>query len=765
MLIAYHSTLFTSLLSPPNQFGGKPFSSTADAGVSLMSFMLKLKKKHPSHNFSILTMDIKGFFDSLSHSRLIHLLYHFGFPSKICRWVVSFLSSRRISFNINGSTSSAFKLSNIGIPQGSPLSPILSVIYTALTISAFRLPNAIAFSYIDDIAILYHYSSPSQAHTLIHNSFYFFKDQLRLQGLFLDLSKTELIHFFKKFNPARTPSMSFSFLDYDSNPFHVNHYPMLRWLGFYFLRDKSFKLHTSFMARKALSAFFSLRMFLSSLVGLSPHHLRHIYISCVVPILFYGFQLWYNPASPPKSIISSLQKIQNKCLVKISGAFKTSPTTFLHNFLSIPYVSDLLKQRYFKYCHSTRTSRPSSYWPSAIIDSFDNPFYLPLTSFYSDHSTFFEKASICPFPPSSLPLDCAFPSRFSIINKAGIKGKDWDKLIEDINSSIHSSPKTIFFFTDGSATLTSSVAYRGRSSYWLRRNVTGCAVIIYHNGLAIGSRKDRLSPTSTAFDAEIFAITKALQLLKAKLLLSPSLNIPILKKAILYTDSSSSLKLLSKNPTAFIHHSAYVKIFKLVSDILSSNPSFSISFIWCPAHKGVKGNEEVDYLAGKAAASPLPNSTPITASFCNLISTKDLLDSCTYYWEAFKEKPGPYSPSFMALTYPSLKVKSLYKELLQDRPLCLRFVRIATEHCFCGKYYRHFNIPEPYNCPCNNAPIQDIEHLLYDCSLITPSLYRINFSIPSTPWCDPFFCTKFGLKLLLNFLVSNSIGLKPPVHI
>ena len=33
---------------PPNQFGGKPFSSTADAGVSLWSTMNKLKKKHPS---------------------------------------------------------------------------------------------------------------------------------------------------------------------------------------------------------------------------------------------------------------------------------------------------------------------------------------------------------------------------------------------------------------------------------------------------------------------------------------------------------------------------------------------------------------------------------------------------------------------------------------------------------------------------------------------------------------------------------------------
>ena len=137
-------------------------------------------------------------FDSLSHSRLIHLLYHFGFPSKICRWLKSFLSRRSVSFVINNSTSNSFNLAELGIPQGSPLSPILSVIYTALTISAFNIPNAIAFSYIDDIAILCHYSTPKQAEKIIYDSFYFFKDQLYLQGLMLDFSKTEILHFFKK---------------------------------------------------------------------------------------------------------------------------------------------------------------------------------------------------------------------------------------------------------------------------------------------------------------------------------------------------------------------------------------------------------------------------------------------------------------------------------------------------------------------------------------------------------------------------------------
>ena len=338
--ISYDSILHAII--PANQFGGKPFSSTADAGVSLMSHINKIKKKHPTHHFSLITMDIKGFFDSLSHSRIIHLLYLFGFPSKICKWLTSFLSNRSISFKINNSTSSPLSLSSIGIPQGSPLSPILSVIYTSLTIRAFNIPNAIPFSYIDDIAILCHYPHYQDAHKTICNSFYFFKDQLRVQGLLLDLSKTKLVHFGKKFSKSHTPSHTITVLDYDNRAFNINSKFTIRWLGFHFTRTLSFKLHVNFMAQKALSAFFALRMFLSSIGGLSPHHLRHIYVSCVVPILFYGFQLWYNPSSPSRLLLSILQKTQNKCLVKIAGAFKTSTTHFLHNFLAIPPITIVL---------------------------------------------------------------------------------------------------------------------------------------------------------------------------------------------------------------------------------------------------------------------------------------------------------------------------------------------------------------------------------------------------------------------------------------
>ena len=121
----------------------------------------------------------------------------------------SFLSHQSVLFIINNTTLNSFNLVEIGILQGSLLSPILSVIYTSFTITAFSISNTIVFSYIDDITILCHYSSPKQAEKIIYDSFYFFKNQLYLQGLTLDFSKIKILYFFKKYSPSRTPPIPF----------------------------------------------------------------------------------------------------------------------------------------------------------------------------------------------------------------------------------------------------------------------------------------------------------------------------------------------------------------------------------------------------------------------------------------------------------------------------------------------------------------------------------------------------------------------------
>jgi len=113
-------------LLPTTQFGGRPHSSCLDAGLSLVHDIETARKRGLSS--SLLTVDIKGFFDHVQHKRLIWVLWNMGFPTEICQWVSSFVSDRSASVCIDGVRSLFFPI-DVGVPQGSPVSPVLACLY------------------------------------------------------------------------------------------------------------------------------------------------------------------------------------------------------------------------------------------------------------------------------------------------------------------------------------------------------------------------------------------------------------------------------------------------------------------------------------------------------------------------------------------------------------------------------------------------------------------------------------------------------------
>lgn len=77
---------------------------------------------------SLLTLDIKRYFENVNHARLVSTYRRLGFPATICSWLSSFLSDRFVSFSIDSSVCQPAPLAS--------LSPILSSIYSR-TISPY----------------------------------------------------------------------------------------------------------------------------------------------------------------------------------------------------------------------------------------------------------------------------------------------------------------------------------------------------------------------------------------------------------------------------------------------------------------------------------------------------------------------------------------------------------------------------------------------------------------------------------------------------
>jgi retron-type reverse transcriptase len=129
-VIARHMVFDITALSliPFTQFSTHPHSSTMDTGLCLTH---DVEMAHMLGSIcSSLLFDIQGFFDNVNHACLVALVKSLGFPTEIQKWITSFLIGRMVHMQFNNFVSGDIKL-KLGTPQGSPISPILSVIYAS----------------------------------------------------------------------------------------------------------------------------------------------------------------------------------------------------------------------------------------------------------------------------------------------------------------------------------------------------------------------------------------------------------------------------------------------------------------------------------------------------------------------------------------------------------------------------------------------------------------------------------------------------------
>ena len=283
-------------LIPPEQFGGVSSASCLGAGLVLTHDLQEAKKRKKAA--SLLTVDVKGFFDSINHNCLLFVLHQMGFPAPITTWVRSFLSDRASSISCDGFTGDMLPIS-VGVYQGSPISPILSIIFSAPVLHALK-----------------------EQLNLLTESLIITQSLLRDAGMSLDSSKSELMHF-SSYNPAHyiitTSPEGEEIIIRPAKKF-------LRWLGIFFDPFLTFSHHITIMRNRGMTAVNGLRMLSNTVRGLGQRHLRIMVKMVVVTILTYASVVWYNPSHRQKGLIGSLQAVMNQATRLISGCFRTAPT-------------------------------------------------------------------------------------------------------------------------------------------------------------------------------------------------------------------------------------------------------------------------------------------------------------------------------------------------------------------------------------------------------------------------------------------------------
>ena len=402
-------SLFPEIL-PRNQFGSRPQHCTTDAALTLIHRIQATRKA--GFHAALVLFDISGFFDHIDANRTRDILTKKGFPPNLVHWVFSFLTDRTASMRLDSTDIDPFAVPD-GTPQGSPLSPILSAIYTSFLLSLSTNWTHSALSlYVNDGAILSVSATPYSAS---HNAISKLEDVLKwlhTNGLTADYDKTELMIF----SPARYRGPKVSERAY-SDPTGTRH-PVksssrIRYLGFYLTPTLDWRPHISIMAMRARSTIRGLSILGNSIRGLDLVHWKQVYLMYVIPILTYGVPVWYTGVSQ-KGLINTLQVAQNEGIQKITGVFRTTPTAITENMIGIAPIKYLLPRIIHSFRNRLIATNPNHILHSILTDDQcrywrSNP-PTNLTSLLQglDHSTYAHTPSQ-PWRPSNVSFTSLIP--------------------------------------------------------------------------------------------------------------------------------------------------------------------------------------------------------------------------------------------------------------------------------------------------------------------------------------------------------------------
>jgi hypothetical protein len=80
---------------------------------------------------SLVTFDVQGAYNGVNKDVLKVRLEQAAIPKHLVRWIYSFCSNRSASISFGSFQSEAAPIDQPGLPQGSPLSPILYILYNS----------------------------------------------------------------------------------------------------------------------------------------------------------------------------------------------------------------------------------------------------------------------------------------------------------------------------------------------------------------------------------------------------------------------------------------------------------------------------------------------------------------------------------------------------------------------------------------------------------------------------------------------------------
>ena len=606
-------TALTSGLLSPQHAGALPKRSATDLTAALThDIQLALAHKKVA---TMVTLDVQGAFDALLPRRLLERMMKQGWPVTLLELIRSFLTNRQIRVRLESATTPFHKVA-CGTPQGSPLSPILYMLYLSTLLSQ---DTRLRFGYADDICIYRIGRTLSQTTDRIAQDVRDILTWGDTNKIAFAPDKLELIHFSRKRNKDNpickiNDTLSISPVPLTDSTNRKAQQQALRWLGIWFDRTLNFKRHVEERALKATKIAYHIRSLGKIKNGPPAKALRKALITCVLPSLLYGSEIWFSGRR--KSVTSSHDPTANTVSTKLGGhidrcnkvclqaargvlpAWRTTPTAILLSEAGLPSAAVALEQARLQFAMRLQTVDPQHPLVNRIEPEGTQryPIY---------HTTVQRIGKILPKVPRPtirrphFTTGCRIdPTEGIVKEQAASDFKDWWFLIPGDEITI---------FSDGS------------ESFKDKQHLVGYGFAVYLGNLLLCTGKGSINPLSHVFDAEIIGAWMGLQ----RVINDPAHQH---RKIWMCIDSTSVIWCLRANASQTSQWA-----FHKCHDAMRSH---DIKVKWSPGHCDIQGNELADKLAKEGAKLSCtdPEANRITISGLGTIKRQLMSNHIADWW-------------------------------------------------------------------------------------------------------------------------------------
>jgi ribonuclease HI len=614
---------------------------------------------------TMVTMDVQGAFDALLPRRLLQRMSEQGWPLPLLRLINSFLSDRKVRVRLEDTTTD-FHSVGCGTPQGSPLSPVLYMLYLA---ELLLQDPALRFGYADDICLYRATRSLDSNVQLLATDIREIIAWGNANKVYFAPEKLEMIHLTKARHDEAPPCVVNE--EIIIMPIHApaaGTQPALRWLGVWFDRKLTFRRHICERATKARSVAQHIRSLGKTVHGPPASSLRKAVITCVGPSITYGHEAWYpgrrKPAANNAEVSTRLgwhvERVQGALAVAARGVlpvWKTTPVPVLFRDAGLPSAEALLEESKLRFALRLKTVDEQHPLVRRTL--------LPIIARGRGAGTGRRpqtKIQLLGTIFSDVPRPELRPPHFSAGCRedptGGIDKRTASRAFKEWFASI--PPSDVAIFSDGSE------QYKDGFKY------VGYGYSIYRDQKEIASGYGGINSTSHVFDAEVTAAWRGLQ---------HALSLPGVRGSRIWQciDSTSVIQCLRGNASTTSQWA-----FHKCQDAMQSH---DIRVRWSPGHTGIEGNEAADRLADQGAFADWAEGLESEPTISGMRSVyRKFRDQARDEWwnkrsQKLSERYRRWAPTYTIRNLPELQL---------PRGVLHRYLALRTGHGDFSWYHRKF---------------------------------------------------------------------------